>query len=387
MQRDLRVLVTGGRFHPTTAVVRALHAAGVRVDAVDSYKMSPALHSHAVRTMHLAPAPAKEPVHFAEAVAQIARDEKVDLVVPTFEEGFYLARYVQLLPVPLFAPPFDAIARLHNKQRFVELCGELGLRAPPTVVATTRDELREAVGRFDPFVARPAFSRGGQVYLTNHGPRAGETTVDDCQPTADNPWLVQPYVEGDDACSFSIVRDGKVLVHCAYEPTIAAPGGWSVQFSSIADFGSHEVAAKIAAEMGFNGFLSFDYRRTADGLTMIECNPRLSAGALLTPKEWIAGAMIGDGAELHTVEPGRRRQYDAYLLDPHYLHLPPKRLIHELLTTPDALARADDILPALFFFIARRHWSQIARREHVPLGRAFLEDIAWDGSPMPELPA
>lgn len=58
MNRNLKVLVTAGRFHPGTALVRALGGAGVRVDAADSYKLSPVLHSNAVAKMHEVPSPA-----------------------------------------------------------------------------------------------------------------------------------------------------------------------------------------------------------------------------------------------------------------------------------------------------------------------------------------
>lgn len=386
MARDLKVLVTCGRFQPATGLVRALHAAGARVDVADAYKLAPALHSHAAAEIHVVAPPAREPVRFAEDVAEIVRQRRIDLVVPAFEEGFYLARYAELLPAPLFAPPFETIARLHDKSRFAELCRDLGLRTPRTMVVTSRADLRAAIGQFDDFVARPAFSRGGMVYLTNHGPRADESTVDDCEPTQDNPWLVQEYVDGDDACSFSVARQGKVVVHCPYRPSIPAPGGFSIQFSSIEDFGSLEVTSRICAELGYDGFIGFDYRRTKDGLVMIECNPRCSAGIFLAPADWVGEAVLGEPRELRMVGPGHRRQYDAYLLERHMTRLPARRIVHELLTTPDAFMSPHDVLPALYFFISRRHWSRVARREHITAGQAFAEDVSWDGSPMPEVP-
>ena len=384
MSNHFRVLVTSGRFQPATSIVRALHTVGVQVDAADSYQLAPALHSNAVQKIHVVPSPSREPLLFAQAIADIVRERQIDLVIPTFEEGFYLARYAETIPTPIFTPPFDVLVRLHHKFRFIELCNELGLQAPTTVVATTQDELREAITQFDSFVARPAFSRGGQIYLTNHGPRAGESTINACEPTADNPWLVQPYIDGADACSFSIVRDGKIMVHCIYEPTIPSPGGWSIQFSSIKDFGTYEAASTISEKFSYSGFLSFDYRRTEDGFVLIECNPRLSAGAFITPASWIGDALLGNSHDLQIVESGRRCQYDAYLLDPHIIKLPPGELIRQLLTTPDALMQPEDVLPALYFLIGRRHWSKVAKQQHTSVGRAFLEDILWDGSPMPD---
>jgi len=222
------------------------------------------------------------------------------------------------------------------------------------------------------------------VYLTNHGPRAGESRLEDCSPSADNPWLVQEYVEGRDACSYSVARDGQVLLHVAYEPTIAGPGGWSIQFATVNDFGSLEVAQRVAAELGITGNIAFDYRRTDDGLVMIECNPRCSAGAFFPPGEWIVEAMVGEGRELRTAPSGLVRQYDAYLLDRHLHRAPPGELVRELLGGQDALFDPSDVLPALYFLLARRHWSRIAREEHVTVSQAFVEDVAWDGTPMPE---
>ena len=110
----------------------------------------------------------------------------------------------------------------------------------------------------------------------------------------------------------------------------------------------------------------------------------MCAGVFLTPEEWLAKAMLGDVGDPLIVEPGERRQYSAFLMDPHVVRLPARQLVHELLTTPDALMKADDVLPEFFFLINRYHWSEIARREHITAGAAFLEDVTWDGaSPMP----
>ena len=388
MDRNRKVLVTGGRFDPATAVVRSLYKSGAKVHVADSYKLSPALHSHIHSTHgHEVPSPAKEPIQFAESVARIVSEFDLELVIPTFEEGFYLSRYADLIPRPLFAPAFETIAQLHSKASFTALCAELDLPAPRTTTVASREELRQAIQQYAHYVARPAYSRGGFVYLTNHGPRAGETSVEDCDPTVGNPWLVQEFIEGRDACSFSVVREGKIVLHCVYEPTIAAIGGWSIQFSSIDDFGTFEKASRIAEHFQYNGFLSFDYRRTdrnQDGFVMIECNPRASGGAFVTPESWLGPAIFDDPGEVRMVEPGQRRQYDLHLIDPHFNKMSARKLLHELLTTQDAFLKPDDLLPALYFLIARRHFNTIAKKEHITMADAFLNDIAWDGTPLPD---
>ena len=354
----------------------------------DSYKLSPALHSSAVHKSHVIAPPASEPHQFVDDVTRVVGDHGIDMIVPAIEEGFYLAHYADQISVPVFSPPFSTIEQLHDKARFQEVCRKLGLRTPETVTVRNRQELREAIDRFELYLARPAFSRGGQTCLTNHGPRAGEMTIDQAEPTEDNPWLVQEFIEGRDACSFSVVRNGEIKVHCTYEPSVAGTGGFAVQFSSIDDFGTLEVARRIAAEFNYTGFLGLDIRRTDDGeFVMIECNPRITAGSFLTPPEWIGEAVLGEPGELKIAPAGKRRQYDAYMLVGNATRLKPREMLHQLLTTPDATMRADDILPALYCLINRRHWSHKAEEEHTSLSEAFTGDFSWDGTPMPPYPA
>ncbi|MEM7446028.1 MAG: ATP-grasp domain-containing protein, partial [Pseudomonadota bacterium] len=317
---DTNVLLTCGRFHGALGLARDLSASGARVDIADSYALSPALHSKAVDRSHIIASPAGDPVGFAKDVARIARERDIELIVPTFEGGFYLANYADLIPATLFAPPFEIIRRLHDKARFVEYCHALGIRTPDTLVVDSQDALRDAVAKFENFVARPAYSRGGLTYLTNHGPRAGENTVEDCQPTSENPWLVQDYIEGDDACTLSVARHGEVVLHCAYEPSIAAPGGFSVQFTSIADAAVLDIVSAICRDLNYTGFIGFDYRRTSDGLVMIECNPRTGPGVFLMPQGWVSEAVIGSPTGLMEVEPGISRQYDAFMLNRHLVN-------------------------------------------------------------------
>ena len=212
-------------------------------------------------------------------------------------------------------------------------------------------------------------------------------TIDDTNPSPDNPYLLQEFVEGRDACSYSVVRDGKIVAHCVYEPSVAATGGFSVQFTSIEDFGTVDVASKVAAKFSYNGFLGFDYRRTDDGFVMIECNPRVTAGIFLTPEEWTGGAVVAEPGDLRVAAAGQSLQYDAYMLIGHSTRLTPRQLVHELLTTPDAVLSVRDILPGLYCFINRRHWSHAAEKHHSTLAGEFMTDVVWDGSPMPDLPA
>ena len=117
---------------------------------------------------------------------------------------------------------------------------------------------------------------------------------------------------------------------------------------------------------------------------MIECNPRASGGAFVTPESWLGPAIFDEPEDVQMVEAGQRRQYDLHLIDPHFNKMSVRQLLHELLTTQDAFLKPDDLLPELYFLIARRHFNTIAKKEHITMADAFLNDIAWDGTLLPD---
>jgi hypothetical protein len=54
---------------------------------------------------------------------------------------------------------------------------------------------------------------------------------------------------------------------------------------------------------------------------------------------------------------------------------------------PVAILSPGDILPGLFCFLNRRHWSHAAEEHHTPLAAEILGDIVWDETPLPDLTA
>ena len=109
----------------------------------------------------------------------------------------------------------------------------LGLPIPETVVATSDAELAEAIGRFDRYFGRAVFSRGGVDLLTNTGPLAGALSTRRRAPDPEEPWLIQPFVEGETVCTYSTVHAGTVSSHLMYR----IPRQWhhstGIQFESI----------------------------------------------------------------------------------------------------------------------------------------------------------
>ena len=191
------------------AIIRKLADAGHTVFAADDSGRSPGSHSKYVERHFVTASPRGDTLGFVADVERICSENEVDVVVPAFEEAFYLATQAERLAkvTKLFAPEFATIARLHDKQTFQALCEQLGLPVPKTIVATTPDELREATEAFPRYFGRAAFSRGGVELLTNTGPLAGAVSIDDCKPTPESPWLVGEFVDGPTVCTYGTFHE------------------------------------------------------------------------------------------------------------------------------------------------------------------------------------
>jgi predicted ATP-grasp superfamily ATP-dependent carboligase len=375
------VLITSSRFPYSLALIRAFGEAGHEVVAVDSVRHAPGAHSRYVSAHVLVAAPALHPSTFAADVAAAAGEYGVGLVVAPFEDSFHLAQHREALPADtrLFADRFDTLLALHDKASFARRCTRLKVPAPRSESVTSPEDLGLAVGRFERWVAKPAFSRAGIELATNVGPRRGELDLAACRPTEAAPWLVQEYVEGRDLSSLSIACDGRIVLHCTYELPAAAGGGYGLSYRSISDSGTLAIAKAIADDAAYTGFLGIDYR-LGDDLRVIECNPRCTPGALLFEhSQLVAGILDPSAGDCVIAAPGRRFEFGSLLAREAFRHpstLP--RTIHDLLTTPDAVGAADDPVPLLYRFVAIHHDDRVAARTRAGYAQAFLGDLVWD---------
>ena len=378
-----KVLVTAGRSMPAVGIVHALKRVSARIDVLDSIGVAPALHSRGV-VAHITHPPAPDPILYTEEVAQIAREREADLIIAPFEEGFFLSRYRDKLPVPLLVPDFKIIEQLHNKAAFMALCERLGLPVPPTRIVTSQHQLQTALGAFDTYLAKPAFGRGGTYKLTNHGSHAADLSVDDCHPTEALPWLVQAFMDGKETCILALARNGKVELLVTYEPTIAATSGFALRFTAIDEPAAVDIAEAVCAHLGYTGFIGFDYLRTTAGPVLLECNPRATGGCFLMDERTLGKALLDGLGSLTIVPPGRSKQYDSYIADGRTIDMTMPQVVRTLFSAPDALISELDVMPFIYSFVLRSKISREAYRRHVSVADIAFGDTTWDGLPLPD---
>lgn len=387
----MRLLITSSRMPYALDAIRKLAERGHEVYASDSYESAPGSHSRFLQGSFTTPPASDDPTAFAEDIARIARENEIELVLPMFEEVFYLAAHHGEISAAttLHAPAFVTLARVHDKGSFQELCEKLEIPTPETVVAHSDAELREAIARFPRYFARAAFSRGGVALLTNTGPLAGHLAPDDCHPTDANPWLVQEFVEGPMHCTYSALHGGKVASHMSYR----APRQWehstAIQFLSVDPTDTLPVVERLGDELSWDGQMSLDFVDTGDGLVMIECNPRPTDGVLLMRAEELERGLLSPQPETLLVEAGREEQLDfavfAQLFDEPLSEMPSS--IHDLAAIQGSDRGWHDALPRLYSFLAFAHHARLNLGQRKELLAAMADGITWDGQPIPGLPA
>lgn len=381
----MRVLVTSSRNTFALDIVRKLGSLGHTVVASDTYAGAVGSHSKYLAAHAVTASPRFATDQFVADVSDIVREHDIEVIIPTFEEAFYLAARADDLPdgVRVYAGAFDKLARLHDKASFQRLCEDAGVPIPETVVATDDASLRAAIDRFPRWFARAAFSRGGVGLLTNTGPLAGKMAIEDAHPTPEQPWLVQPFVDGPMVCTYSTIVDGRVTSHCTYR----APEQWahSTGITFLAVDSTQTLADTQAIvdtlDPTFTGQLSFDFVDHEGTLLAIECNPRPTNGVILLEPDDFAAALVGSAEEVVVAEPGTERQISLAVLADAFAqplkHLPTS--LHDLVHVKDVGAGWHDGIAMMWSPATLVHGAKLSHGDRKELLGALGDDIVWNG--------
>lgn len=391
---DPRILATSVRMPFAVDEIHKLgEEKGHYLVATDTFKETPGGHSKGVDKLVITAPPTQQPDQFVDDVIKILNSERIDWLLPMFEEVFYLAanrkKIAEAAPhSTLFFPEIEPLLLVNDKTKFADLCKKLDLPVAETIVCTTPEQFVEATQRWEHWFARAAFGRGGLDIITNYGPLAGQTAVSDIKPTEEDPWLVQQFLIGTDRCSWSIVHEGEVVLHSCYEHPLTIDDRGGIVFESVDTDASLAAVQKIAKELNWTGQISMDYLVTEDGTHyMVECNPRPTAGCSVATADELDTALFRpDG--LVVVPPGRKKMIKAAVLRDALKH--PKRAREILAAAKGAggvYSQEKDRMPLIYSALSLRHvlaYRKAAGKERSKeqLVAAQFFDILYDGSPL-----
>lgn len=303
------ILLTCGRGTYSLTLARAFHAAGHRVLVADAWPRSLCRLSAAIDQYFHVPSPAGDTAAWVEAIRRIARQQRVDLIVPVYEEVFYLAQAQAGAadPLPLFAPDFETLIGLHDKWRFNQSARALGLPAPHTVLLTNRDDvLREFSRSGAAQVFKPVFSRFAAHAVARP---SGLDALENIEPTPRRPWVAQAFLPGRPYATFSIAHRGRLTAHVTYATDFCHDLGPTVVYRRAEQPAIVEWVRTLVDALKFTGQLGVDFIEDETGrIAAIECNPRLTGGLYLLKDNPRFTAAYFDGG-MEPIEAARDRSY------------------------------------------------------------------------------
>ncbi|MDO9408318.1 hypothetical protein [Patulibacter sp.] len=302
------ILISGGKMTKALQLARSFHAAGHRVVLVETerYRLTGHRFSRAVDAFHVVPQP--EDPDYADALLRIVRAEGVDVYVPVCspKASLYDARARAVLDPHCEVVHVDAatMPTLDDKDRFAAAAAELGLAVPETHRITDPAQVADFAFPDDgrtfvlKSIAYDPVRRRDLTPLPRPTPEETAAFAHSLPISDDNPWILQEFVAGEEFCTHSTVRGGRVQLHCCCRSS-----SFQLNYEHVEDPEIEEWVVRFVGALGLTGQASFDFIRAADGVAYaIECNPRThSAITMFYDHPGVAAAYLEDGTP--TVRP------------------------------------------------------------------------------------
>lgn len=375
-------LLTAGRAPSTLDLARQLKAAGHRVFVADTTNWHVCRGSNAVTKNFIIPSPRFQTENFIKSLLKIIEAEKIDYLIPTFEEVLYVSSHLDQFPksCKVFSAPFETLLALHNKWFFYEEQIKAKIPAPETYLIEKIQDLKQLNPNHF-YALKACYSRSAQsIYKIGPG-----ESLPDIEIEPHNPWIAQKWLDGKRYCTYSICEEGKVMAHATYPVQIAIQGHFCLNFESINHPKILEWIKNFVAFEKFTGQVGFDFFEEADGtIYAIECNPRATHGLILfQSSDRIDRAFTGGVHEVIQPKEGNTKQIAAgmsvYGWKSAYKENKMKEFFNILLKTPDVVFDRHDIKPFLYTPLVYSNYVIESLKSHLNLTASFTHDFNWEG--------
>jgi predicted ATP-grasp superfamily ATP-dependent carboligase len=375
------VLLTGGRAPASLEMARAFHRAGHTVFMAESLRGHLSAPSNAITRNFLVSSPRQQTGIFIKEIQEIVIENKIDLLIPTCEEVFYIALGREQFPCTVFTQPLQKLDIVHNKWYFVVTAIESELYVPETMLVANRDDLLHAFAHWRELVLKPAYSRFAARTMIRPPLKEALGAL-----TYDSHWVAQEYIPGKHFCTYSVCHDGRITAHTTYPSDFTAGQGATIVFQHVDHPQIFEWVRTYVQKNGFSGQIAFDFIQSPEGhIFALECNPRATSGVhLLAANPKFAEAFMDPTIECIT-PPGNASHMLAtamlvYGLPASIRKSQFRKWLSTFFSSDDAVLDYRDPLPALLQFRSILNYLVIARRNGISLLEASTYDIEWNGA-------
>ncbi|MFQ5729201.1 MAG: ATP-grasp domain-containing protein [Waddliaceae bacterium] len=277
-----KILLTGTRLPCALDLARQLHRTGHDVYAADTSSWHVTRFSNAITKFFLIPSPRHFTDDFIDSIVNIVEKEKIDLLIPIWEEVFFLSGVLERFPksCEVFCSPFELIHELHNKWLFNNKLGSLGFKTPHSILLRSNDDPQLETFK-KPYVLKACYSRGSHRLINSDSQQIRSMEI-----APDNLWIAQEFIQGEHYSSYSVCFRGKVLAHSLYPVRYTLDGNTCLVFESVSHQAIFKWVEQFIEKIHYTGQIAFDFIETPAGdLYAIECNPRATSGLHLFAKE------------------------------------------------------------------------------------------------------
>lgn len=286
----MRIALTGGRSPLALYFAKKLKELGHDIYMLEHFQPTFATYSSFFKEVKIIAAPTQQWTLFKSGVLNYLQMKKIQLLIPVNEETLYYAKIqkeIKELGVTFYIGEMPLLELLHNKYDFIEWCKTIGLTVPKT------EKYQEQEVDFDYQIIKPEYSRFGQSVFLNQ-----EDFKKYRQRTA---YIVQEKIKGKQICVCLMVKACKLVSFTAYDTNLGIESYASITYRSFFHPKLEKIGIKLAENLGESGVYSFDFFYDGVNFYPIECNPRLTFGAVLDSDNLVA-QFLNESVEQATCE-------------------------------------------------------------------------------------
>ncbi len=376
----MNILLTGGRAPATLELARAFRRAGHSVFMAESLRGHLSQSSATVNANFVVPAPRQNKEAFLIALKHIIIEKKIDLLIPTCEEIYYVSMGRDELPCTVFAEPIKKLNTFHNKWNFVVNAVGIDLYAPETILIANQDDVLHAYAHWRDLVLKPVYSRFAARTLIRPPLQMALSTLN-----YDSPWIAQEFIQGQQFCTYSVCHNGVVHAHTAYPTRFTAGRGATIAFEHMEHPAILNWVKTFVKENNFTGQIAFDFIQSPSGqLYALECNPRATSGVhLLASNPQFVDAFINPQPGCMTPSGSSASMLSTamvmYALSDSIKNGKFFSWLKTFLTSRDVIFDLNDPLPSLFQLRSIFAYIDLGRRYGITPLQASTFDIEWNG--------
>lgn len=377
-----RLFLTGARFYVTLDLARQFHAYGHQVFVGESTNKTVCSYSNCIAKNFVIPSPRFETIKFINSLIAIVKEYAIDMLIPTFEETFYISQHLDRFPkeCQILTMPLEILQPLHDKWGFIETLKNLGIKTPTTVLINTKEDL-EKISFSSPYVLKACYCRASLNTFKIDPPNAAPPI----QIEKHNPWIAQEWIDGTHYCSYSICHKGQVKAQATYPVEYAIEGKSCLTYRSINHSMINDWIDTFVKSFNYTGQIAFDFIQAKNGeLYAIECNPRATSGVHLFSKEdRLIDAFLNVNQEVIKPKNNYRKQLAIGMLLYGWKNRSFYDFAKTVLSSTDVIFSKND--PKPFFaipYVYGQYWTS-GKKLNKTIPAAFTHDIEWNNELLP----